>query len=300
MIAVTTQPVPLPVWSITNMAGTSTQTSVTITFDTAQYGTKGLVRWGNDVVFLPNSTSADPSPVTSHSFTITGLTPNTTYAFQAVATDDRGQTQSSSVISVTTKPIPLPVWTISDFSGTSTQTTVALVFSTLEYATQGHVIWGTSAGSLTNSTNVDSSAVTSHSYSVTGLKPNTTYFFQAVAQDDHGQLQMSPVISVTTAAAPAWSIVGFDATTTTTTANLIWQTGSVATTGVIHVGLSATDLSLMTIPVTTPNNTQVVQVSGLSASTTYFFQVTATDSAGQSQTSNVISKTTKARTPNHN
>jgi hypothetical protein len=51
----------------------------------------------------------------------------------------------------------------------------------------------------------------------------------------------------------------------------------------------------MSVPVTTSAETQTAVVSGLSANTTYYFQVTATDSLGNTVQSTVISKTTKAQ-----
>jgi phosphodiesterase/alkaline phosphatase D-like protein len=298
VIAITTLPVPLPVWSIANFAGTATETTATLAFATAQYATTGQILWGTSPDNLNQATPADASAVTSHSFTVAGLSPNTTYYFQASAKDDRGQTQASSVIAVTTQPIPPPVWSISGFAGTPGETTVALSFATSGAGTTGHVIWGTSASSLTNTTQADATPSTSHSYTVTGLSAGTTYFFQAIATDSFGLTETSAVISVTTSTALSWSIQGFDGTATANSVALIWQTGSVPTDAIVSVGLSPTNLTLQSISVPNFASTQAVNVTGLSPNTTYYFQVTATDHNGNARTSNVISKTTKASRPN--
>ncbi|MGC5301870.1 fibronectin type III domain-containing protein, partial [Escherichia coli] len=72
---------------------------------------------------MTNTAGPDVAPVNAHAFTVSGLAANTTYYFQAVATDDSGQTQKSDVVAITTLPIPLPDWSISGFNGSPTQTT---------------------------------------------------------------------------------------------------------------------------------------------------------------------------------
>ncbi|MGZ3741528.1 MAG: fibronectin type III domain-containing protein, partial [Bdellovibrionota bacterium] len=172
---------------------------------------------------------------------------------------------------------------------------VALSFSTAEYATTGKVLWGTSASNLSQSTASDASPVNAHSFTVTGLTPNTTYFFQAIASDDRGQTHQSAVISFTTLPSATWALTGFDGTATSNSVSLIWQTGTVATSAVVHVGLSASDLSFMTVNVPTFATSHVQTVTGLNPNTTYFFQVTATDGNRTTISSGIISKTTKAR-----
>ncbi|MGZ3653998.1 MAG: fibronectin type III domain-containing protein [Bdellovibrionota bacterium] len=295
VVAVATLPVPLPVWTLDNFVGVPTQTTMALSFTTSAYSTTGKVLWGTTAGNLNQSTASDSSPTTSHSFTVSGLTANTTYYFQAVATDDRGQTHQSAVTAFTTLPVPLPVWTLTGFAGTPSVTSVALSFSTAEYATTGKVLWGTSASNLSQSTASDASPVNAHSFTVTGLTPNTTYFFQAIASDDRGQTHQSAVISFTTLPSATWALTGFDGTATSNSVSLIWQTGTVATSAVVHVGLSASDLSFMTVNVPTFATSHVQTVTGLNPNTTYFFQVTATDGNRTTISSGIISKTTKAR-----
>ena len=65
--------------------------------------TTSQVLWG-DTPQLGNSSAVDTTMVNNHSMTISGLTPNKTYYFQAVSTDANGETAYSSVITKTTKP----------------------------------------------------------------------------------------------------------------------------------------------------------------------------------------------------
>ncbi|MGZ3711215.1 MAG: fibronectin type III domain-containing protein, partial [Bdellovibrionota bacterium] len=65
------------------------------------------------------------------------------------------------------------------------------------------------------------------------------------------------------------------------------------TTATINVGLSPSDLTLLTVSDTNSSATHLVTISGLNASTQYYFQVTAIDANGVSRSSGVILKTTK-------
>jgi hypothetical protein len=91
-----------------------------------------------------------------------------------------------------------------------------------------------------------------------------------------------------------WQILGFDGTTTSDGATLIWQTPGAATTAVIQVGLAPDQLNLLSIPVNDLSSVHVGTISGLSPNTLYYFQVTATDRNGLTHTSYVISKATKS------
>ncbi|MGZ3682572.1 MAG: fibronectin type III domain-containing protein [Bdellovibrionota bacterium] len=285
-------------WLFTGFAGVSTQTSVTLTWTTPGYNTSGSVAYGLSSSAL-SSSAADTVNGTSHSVTVSGLTAGTVYYFQGSSTDSDGITKQSAVLAISTQAVPLPTWTISGLAGTSTTTTVTINWQTTQYATSGSVLWGDSLTTMSNSV-ADSVTGTSHSVTISGLTAGTTYFFQAIASDDRGQTQNSDVIQVVTMSGTVtppsnWTISGFDGTTTGTQANLIWTTPGAQTTAVVNVGLSATDLSLMSIPVTTASDTQQLAVPGLNTSTQYFFQVVATDTAGRTVESVIISKTTKAQ-----
>jgi cephalosporin-C deacetylase-like acetyl esterase len=238
VISLSTQAPSLPSWTLTGFAGVGAQISVQLSFATSEYATTGKVLWGTSQRGLDHSTPADVSPVTAHSFTVSGLQPDTTYYFQAVASDDRGQTKQSAVIAVKTQAVPLPSWTLANFAGTSTRTSVTLSFATTEYATTGKVLWGTSQRGLDQSTPTDASPTTAHTFTVTGLNPNTTYYFQAVATDDRGQTKSSAVIAVKTQALPSWSIEGFAGVATQTSVTLSFTTSTYATTGKVFWGTS--------------------------------------------------------------
>lgn len=93
---------------------------------------------------------------------------------------------------------------------------------------------------------------------------------------------------------PNWQIRGFDVTAAANSATVLWQTTGADTTGVIRIGLAPDQLNLRTIPVSAAGASHVVTVSGLQASTSYYFQVEATDANGLTHTSLVLMKVTKA------
>jgi hypothetical protein len=286
-------------WQITGFGGSSTQTSVTVSWTTPGFATSGSVAWGDASTALSN-TVIDTVNGEAHSATISGLTAGTVYYFEASSTDAYGDQRSSAVVAISTQAIPLPTWSITNFAGTSTTNSVTLTWNTSQYATSGGVIFGDSATTLGGQVN-DSVTGTSHSVTITGLSANTVYYFQALGADDRGQNQKSDVIQVATMAdvvvtPPSnWVITGFDGTSTGSVVNLIWTTPGAPTTAVVKVGTSASDLTLRTVTVNTASETQQLAITGLNPSTQYFLQVIATDSAGKSQESVVISKTTKAQ-----
>lgn len=295
VISVRTDAEPLPIWGISGFQGVPTRTSVALSWATAAYDTTGRVRWGLSPDALTGNV-ADPNSGRDHAATVGGLSAGTTYYFQVVARDDRGQERSSEVISVRTLEDPLPSWSITGFSGTGTVHEISAIFHTETYATRGKLRYGTSAGQLNSETALEASAALAHPFTLTGLAANTSYFLQAVAVDDRGQEKASAVLEIrTTAATPTWQVTGFDGTTTPTQANLIWQTPGTATKGVIKVGLSATDLSFKTVNVPDFATTHVAAVTDLSPNTTYFFQIEAEDADGGKVSSGIISKKTKTR-----
>lgn len=90
-----------------------------------------------------------------------------------------------------------------------------------------------------------------------------------------------------------WQVAGFDGTTATNIANLIWQTQATPTKAKIFVGLSADNLSHRVTAVNEFKAVHFVTEDGLEPNTRYYFKVISTDQAGKTSESNVISKKTK-------
>ncbi len=286
-------------WNITGFNGASTQTSVTVDWNTLEYATNGKVLWGSTAESLSNQVNS-AGPTMNHTATISGLSADTVYYFQAVSSDEFGNVKASGVVAIKTQAIPKPVWEMTDFTGIAEKTTVSVGWKTSAYATTGKVLWGLSDTALTNEVN-EGGAFTNHALIVSGLIPDTLYYFQAVSVDDFGQEQRTAVVAVRTLAddptdpppIPNWDIVGFDVGTQINTADVIWRTPGAQTKATIKFGTDPLSLN-QSVEVTDYLETHLVSVDGLTESTTYYFQVVAVDRNGRTVESTVVMKRTKA------
>jgi chitodextrinase len=224
----------------------------------------------------------------SSPFTVTGLTPGTTYTFTVRAKDADGNLSvPSNAVNVTTQApdtTPPSPPTLTASGTTSTSTVLSWSGATDNIAVTGYNIYqgATQIGTTTTAT----------TFTVTGLTPSTTYSFKVKAKDAANNLSSdSNIVNVTTAAPdvtpPSAPILTFTAKTANTV-SLSWSgaTDNVAVTG-YDVYQGATLIG------STATTTFVA--SGLTASTTYSFTVRAKDAAGNiSVPSNVLSVTTDA------
>ncbi len=157
-----------------------TETSATITWTTDESSTSsvsyGITSDADD------STSSDSSSTTSHSTTLTGLTAGETYYFTVSSTDSSGNSATSSVQSFTTLDDTGPV--ISNVEVVNITTTSATVTWTTDEAADSTVSYGETTSY--DSSESDSSLVTSHSITLTDLTPGTTYDFQVLSSDFSG------------------------------------------------------------------------------------------------------------------
>ncbi len=115
------------------------------------------------------------------------------YYVTAVDADDR-ESAPSNVVSVSGTEEP-PV--ISNVQSDPADTTCLVTWDTDEAATS-QVRYGTSPGSYTHETPQDASLVTSHAVNLTGLDPETTYYFVVVSEDAQGQVSQSEEHTFTT------------------------------------------------------------------------------------------------------
>lgn len=91
----------------------------------------------------------------------------------------------------------------------------------------------------------------------------------------------------------ALAITGFDGTTTTNSANLIWQTNGVPSTTRVYFGTSSSSLSQQQSLGTARTTLHQIEVTGLSPATAYYFRAESTDSNGNTVTSSLLLKATK-------
>ncbi|WP_309642167.1 reprolysin-like metallopeptidase [Flavobacterium sp.] len=226
-------------------------------------------------------------------YNVSGLTNSTTYVFTVKAKDAAGNVSAASnAVSVTTlAPAPdttAPTAPTLSASGTTfTNTTLSWSGATDNIAVTGYDVYkdGVLLGSTTSAT----------TFAVGGLTASTTYTFNVTAKDAAGNVSAnSNTVSITTPTpdttaptAPTLTALG----TTASTTNLSWSGASdnVAVTG-YDVYRNGSLLGSTTSATT-------YAVSGLTASTTYTFNVKAKDAAGNvSANSNTVSVTTLTNT----
>ena len=203
-------------------------------------------------------------------------------------------------------PTPTPGDTtapvISGASATSTTyNSTHIVWITNENA-NGKVRYSTSTPVVATSSipSVSSTAlITSHDMTLTGLSASTTYYYLVQSSDASGNVGTSTEQSFTTLSAPdttAPVISGISATSTaSTTTSIVWTTNEPADSTVwyaISTPVStATASSTSSASLTTSHN---ISLSGLNASTLYYYFVGSKDSALNAATSTEYSFTTLA------
>ena len=231
---------------------------------------------------------------TATTSTVTGLTPNTTYYFEIQAVDSSHNSSApSNQVLVTTLALPnAPVATVA--ANSATRLTVTWTESVPPNGlpiSSFTVFRGPSAGSLTKLATVKA---TSLQFIDTGGSANTTYYYGVQATDTSQDVSpMSNVVRVTTPPMPAAPVIT-GATANSATKITVTFTETIPPHGLsvssyaIYRGTSPTGLT----KVTTRTSSPFID-TGAAPSTTYYYQITASDSGGDvSPPSNTVPVTT--------
>ena len=182
-------------WDASNITSNSATLRGSVTPNGASTGC--IFKWGTransldnltDMISLPAGTSAK-----TVTFDLTGLSPNTTYYYELVATNTAGA-DYGTVKSFTTDrdvSISAPNATTWDASNITSNSATLRGSVTPNGASTGCIFkWGIRANSLDNLTDMISlPAVTSAqtvTFDLTGLSPSTTYYYELVATNTAG------------------------------------------------------------------------------------------------------------------
>lgn len=182
--------------------------------------------------------------------------------------------------------------TISALAAGSVTTSSALVtWATNEVATSQVYVGTVNPASVASSTLVQVAGLTlAHSVALTGLTNATTYYLIVVSTDASGNTTVSGQATFTTMVTPDTTAPVISAVTTsavsTTSATVSWTT-SEAATGNVYFGTvnPVVTASSTVVAAGTAATSQSVTLSGLTASTTYFYVVDAKDASNNVSTS---------------
>ena len=144
------------------------------------------------------STVPDPAMLLSHSQSITGLAPGTTYHYRVKSSDAAGNLAVSADFSFTTAmPADATAPVIDGVSASPAGCTGAAIVWTTSKASDSQVEYGTTA-SYGASTAVNSSLVFSHFQELTGLAAGTQHHYRVKSRDTAGNLAVSADFTFTT------------------------------------------------------------------------------------------------------
>jgi hypothetical protein len=220
--------------------------------------------------------------VTSHSRALSGLTSSTTYHYRVLSRDGAGNlaTSADNTFSTLAAPDITPPVISSIAEGSVTSTSVSISWKTDEGATS-QVEYGTTM-SYGSTSALNSTLVTSHSRSLSGLTSSTTYHYRVISSDAAGNLATSADNTFTTLPAPDTTppvISGLTASNISSSASVItWSTNEGATSQVEYgttMSYGSTS-ALNSTPVTSHSRS----LSGLTSSNTYHYRVRSIDAAG--------------------
>lgn len=242
----------------------------------------------------------DAATTSSHGVQLVSLIPGTTYYFVIQNTDAANNTATSAQGSfVTASLLDTVAPTISGISiGSLANTAATISWTTNENASSKVYLSTSSPVSTSSAVWVNANLLSAHSAPLTGLATGTTYYFVIEARDPSLNVTYSvqgsfnttnvvidtvaPIISALTAAP-----------TGSTTATVAWTTNESADSTVYYASTSpVTTASPLFVTGASLVSGHSVNLSSLTASTTYYLIVSSKDAANNLATSSQTSFTT--------
>ncbi|WEK54902.1 MAG: glycoside hydrolase family 6 protein [Candidatus Cohnella colombiensis] len=228
--------------------------------------------------------------VTATSYTNTGLTNGTTYYYVVSASNSAGESANSAQVSATPSAgVTIPA-APTGLTATAGNAQVALSWTASSGATSYTVKRATTSGGAYTTV---ATGVTATSYTNTGLTNGTTYYYVVSASNSAGesansaQVSATPTAGVTIPAAPT----GLTATAGNAQVALSWTASSGATSYTVkRATTSGGPYTTVATGVTATSYTN----TGLTNGTTYYYVVSASNSAGESANSAQVSATPQA------
>ncbi len=260
---------------------------------------------GGENFSLPSFTTS--AGVTS--FSVTGLSPSTTYYFVVRAKDEAGNIDTNTVEKFATTLSP-PDTTAPTFGG--------LVSATAASSTGISLTWNPATDNVTASSNIvyliymsttsggENFAIPSFttsagatSFTVAGLNSSTTYYFVVRAKDEAGNIDTNTVEKFATTLSPpdttppTFGGIVSAIPASSTEISLTWNSATdnvSASSNIVYLIYMATTRggeNFSSPSFTTSAGATSFKVTGLSPNTTYYFVIRAKDEAGNIDTNTV-------------
>jgi cellulose 1,4-beta-cellobiosidase len=223
----------------------------------------------------PYTTVASP---TTRSYINTGLTNGTTYYYVVSAVNTTGESPDSSQVSAMPQPIPP---TPTGVTATPGNARVTLAWNASSTATAYRVKRATvSGGPYTTIT-----TVAALSYANTGLTNGTTYYYVVSAINSSGESANSTEVSGTPSLSIPPAPTGLVATPGNGQVSLTWS----ASSGAINYRVKRSTVSGGPYTAVVTTSATSYTNAGLTNGVTYYFVVSALNTAGESPNSSEVS-----------
>ena len=223
------------------------------------------------------------SGITGSSFTDTGLINGTTYYYKLTASNSAGESGRSSEVSAQPTTPATPPATPTSVSATPGNTQAVVSWTPVSGATSYTLYRGTSSGNET----IYRSGITGSSFTDTGLTNGTTYYYKLTASNAAGESGRSSEVSAqpTAPVTPPATPTGVSATPGNAQATVAWSPVSGAKSYTLYratsPGAEATYRTGLT-------GSSFID-TGLTNGATYYYKLTASNSAGTSSLSVEVS-----------